>query len=93
MISHKPLLLEIHSDAAVIRPDVNTWRGLAITHGLLPRYSDIDTYHMTCNVMDEAIRSLVASGADPDSALGLDNFSWPDPVATEKNTDGEYKMA
>lgn len=81
------------SDAAVIRPDVNSWRGLAIAHGLLPRYSDIDTYHMTCNVMDEAIRSLVASGADPDSALGLDNFCWPDPVATEKNTDGEYKMA
>ena len=81
------------SDAAVIRPDVKAWRGLAIAHGLLPRYSDIDTYHMTCNVMDEAIRSLVASGADPDSALGLDNFCWPDPVATSKNTDGEYKMA
>jgi phosphoribosylformylglycinamidine synthase len=81
------------SDAAVIRPDVNTWRGLAIAHGLLPRYSDIDTYHMTCNVMDEAIRSLVASGADPDSALGLDNFCWPDPVATAQNPDGEYKMA
>ena len=81
------------SDCAVIRPDIRTWKGLAVSHGLVPRYSDIDTYHMTCNVMDEAIRSLVAVGADPDTALGLDNFCWPDPVATAKNPLGEYKMA
>jgi phosphoribosylformylglycinamidine synthase subunit PurSL len=81
------------SDCAVIRPDVRTWKGLAVAHGLVPRYSDIDTYHMTCNVMDEAIRSLVAVGADPDTGLGLDNFCWPDPVATAKNPQGEYKMA
>jgi phosphoribosylformylglycinamidine synthase len=81
------------SDAAVIRPDLKSWKGLAISHGLLPRYSDIDTYHMTTNVMDEAIRSLVSVGADPSTALGLDNFCWPDPVETEKNTEGAYKMA
>ena len=81
------------SDAAVLRPSLKHYKGLAIAHGLLPRYSDIDTYAMTCNVMDEALRSLVASGADPDTALGLDNFCWPDPVATAKNPDGEYKMA
>ena len=81
------------SDAAVLRPSLKHHKGLAISHGLLPRYSDIDTYAMTCNVMDEALRSLVATGADPDTALGLDNFCWPDPVASEKNPEGEYKMA
>lgn len=81
------------SDAAVVRPSLKHHKGLAVSHGLLPRYSDIDTYDMTCNVMDEAIRSLVATGADPDTALGLDNFCWPDPVASAKNPDGEHKMA
>jgi len=81
------------SDAAVIHPDRSTWKGLAIAHGLLPRYSDIDTYHMTTNVMDEAIRSLVCVGADPSTTLGLDNFCWPDPVQSEKNKEGTYKMA
>ena len=81
------------SDAAVLRPSLKHHKGLAVAHGLLPRYSDIDTYHMTCNVMDEAIRSLVASGADPDTALGLDNFCWPDPVKTAANPKGDYKMA
>lgn len=81
------------SDAAVIRPDIKTWKGLAISHGLLPRYSDIDTYHMTTNVIDEALRSLVCVGAEPSTTLGLDNFCWPDPVQTEKNPEGDYKMA
>jgi phosphoribosylformylglycinamidine synthase len=81
------------SDCAVLRPDIQHWKGLAVSHGLVPRYSDIDTYHMTCNVMDEAIRSIVAVGGNPDSILGLDNFCWPDPVASEQNTEGEYKMA
>ncbi len=81
------------SDCAVLRPDIAHHKGLAVSHGLLPRYSDIDTYHMTTNVMDESIRSIVAVGGDPDSILGLDNFCWPDPVASEKNVDGEHKMA
>ncbi|MBF0196270.1 MAG: phosphoribosylformylglycinamidine synthase [Planctomycetes bacterium] len=81
------------SDAAVIRPDYKTNKGLAISHGLLPRYSDIDTYHMTCNVFDEAIRSIVCVGGDRSSALGLDNFCWPDPVQSSKTPDGTYKMA
>lgn len=81
------------SDAAVIKPHYQSSKGLAIAHGLLPRYSDIDTYHMVSNVFDEAIRSLVCVGADYKSAVGLDNFCWPDPVASDKNPDGTYKMA
>lgn len=81
------------SDAAVIRPLHNSQKGLAVSHGLLPRYSDIDAYHMVANCMDEALRSLVCTGADPSTAIGLDNFCWPDPVASPKNPEGEHKLA
>ncbi|HMF31833.1 MAG TPA: AIR synthase-related protein, partial [Candidatus Lokiarchaeia archaeon] len=64
------------SDAAVIRPIFTTWEGLAVSHGICPRYSDIDAYAMVANAIDEAVRNAVAVGADPDYMAGLDNFCW-----------------
>jgi len=81
------------SDAAVIRPVFGSKKGLVVSCGILPRYSDIDTYHMASCVVDEAMRGLVASGGDPDRASGLDNFCWPDPVEAMDNPDGSYKLA
>lgn len=81
------------SDAAVIRPLHGRQEGVVVSHGIIPRYSDIDTYHMTANVIDEAVRNAVAVGADPDHLAGLDNFCWCDPVQSEKTPDGEYKAA
>ncbi|MGL1935904.1 MAG: phosphoribosylformylglycinamidine synthase subunit PurS [Fibrobacterales bacterium] len=80
------------SDAAVIRPLPDQKEGLIVAHGILPRYSDIDTYHMTASVIDEAVRSVIASGGKLDYIAGLDNFCWPDPVQSEETPDGEYKM-
>jgi phosphoribosylformylglycinamidine synthase subunit PurSL len=81
------------SDAAVIRPIYDRKEGLAISHGIVPRYSDIDTYHMTACAIDEAVRNMVAVGARPGTIAGLDNFCWPDPVESEATPDGQYKMA
>jgi phosphoribosylformylglycinamidine synthase subunit PurSL len=81
------------SDAAVIRPLYDRKEGLAISHGIVPRYSDIDTYHMTACAIDEAVRNMVAVGAKPGTIAGLDNFCWPDPVESEATPDGQYKMA
>ena len=81
------------SDAAVIRPLYDRKQGLAISHGIVPRYSDIDTYHMTACAIDEAVRNAVAVGARPGTLAGLDNFCWPDPVESETTPDGQYKMA
>ncbi len=64
------------SDAAVIKPLFDKWEGLAISHGICPRFSDIDTYHMVANTIDEAIRNAVCAGANPDYMAGLDNFCW-----------------
>ena len=81
------------SDAGIIRPILDSDEGLVVAHGIAPRYSDIDTYHMTACVVDEAIRNHVAVGGDLKILAGLDNFCWCDPVKSEKTPDGEYKLA
>jgi phosphoribosylformylglycinamidine synthase len=60
---------------------------------MCPRYGDWDTERMAKAAVDEAFRAHVALGGDPDQAVALDNFCWPDPVQTESNKDGSYKMA
>jgi phosphoribosylformylglycinamidine synthase subunit PurSL len=81
------------SDAAVMMPVLGTKSGIVISNGINPFYSDIDTYHMAACVIDEAVRNIVAVGGDPRTIAGLDNFCWPDPIASEKTPDGEYKLA
>lgn len=81
------------SDGAVITPRFDSDRGLTVTHGICPRYGDIDTYHMAACAVDEALRAHVALGGDPDQAAALDNFCWPDPVESASTPDGRYKMA
>jgi phosphoribosylformylglycinamidine synthase len=81
------------SDAAVVRPLLDSFEGVVTAHGICPRYSDIDAYHMTANAVDEALRNYVAVGGSLDLVAGLDNFCWCDPVLSEKTPDGPYKMA
>ncbi|MBU2261402.1 MAG: phosphoribosylformylglycinamidine synthase, partial [Proteobacteria bacterium] len=81
------------SDAAVIRPLLDSFEGIVVANGICPRYSAIDTYHMAACAIDEAVRNAIAVGAPLDRIAGLDNFCWCDPVRSEKNPDGEYKLA
>jgi phosphoribosylformylglycinamidine synthase II len=66
-------------DAAVlhIRPDA--MQGVAIGCGLAPQLSAFDPYWMALAVVDEALRNVVAVGADPRECVVLDNFCWGDP--------------
>jgi phosphoribosylformylglycinamidine synthase len=63
-------------DAAVVLPVLGSWTGLAIGCGLNPHYSDLDPYHMAAAAIDEAVRNVVAVGADPARIALLDNFCW-----------------
>jgi phosphoribosylformylglycinamidine synthase len=81
------------SDAAVVRPLFDSFEGVVVAHGICPSYSDIDTYHMMANAIDEGLRNYVAVGGNIDHVAGLDNFCWCDPVASKKTPDGEYKAA
>lgn len=79
-------------NAGVIRPVPGLDRGLAISCGICPKYSDIDTYAMMAAAVDEAVRNLICVGAKLGTIAGLDNFCWPDPVQSEKTPDGAYKL-
>jgi phosphoribosylformylglycinamidine synthase len=81
------------SDAGIIRPLLDSMEGVVVAHGICPRLSDIDAYHMTACAIDEAVRNAVAVGADLDHLAGLDNFCWCDPVQSPKTPDGEFKLA
>jgi phosphoribosylformylglycinamidine synthase len=54
-------------------------RGVALAVGVNPHFSAIDPYRMAWAVVDEAMRNVVAVGADPDQVSLLDNFSWGNP--------------
>ena len=81
------------SDAAVIRPILDSFEGVVVANGICPRYSDIDTYHMAACAIDEAVRNAIAVGGSLDRMAGIDNFCWCDPVESEKTPDGRYKLA
>lgn len=75
------------SDAAVIEPSpregtpLNQRRAIALGCGVSPWTGDEalggDPYHMALNAIDECVRNLVCSGADPRRIAILDNFCWP----------------
>lgn len=93
----KPLIgaeRDVSSDASVIRPVLDSEKGLAFAQALLPAYSMIDAYHMTSCSIDEAVRRVLAAGADFDHIGGVDNFCWPDiQYHPENNPDGKFKAA
>jgi phosphoribosylformylglycinamidine (FGAM) synthase-like enzyme/phosphoribosylformylglycinamidine (FGAM) synthase PurS component len=64
------------SDAAVIRPRLDSNRGIAIGCGMCPHLADIDPYWMAVHAIDEAIRNVVCVGGDPARTAILDNFCW-----------------
>ena len=71
------------SDAAVVRPVLSHYKGIAIGCGMNPRYSDLSPYDMAANSIDEAVRNVIAVGGDPEKTAILDNFSWGRPDNSE----------
>ncbi len=63
-------------DAVVATPRLGEKRGVAVSCGICPAYSDIDPYWMAAAAIDEALRNLVAVGAPLERCALLDNFSW-----------------
>lgn len=92
----KPLVGKDHdgpSDAAIVRPILESMEGVVVSNGIVPRYSALDTYHMTACALDEALRNYICVGGDPTRWACLDNFCWCDPIESEKTPDGPYKLA
>ena len=64
------------SDAAVVRPRLDSERGIALACGMCPELSDIDPYEMALAAVDEALRNVICVGGDPERTAILDNFCW-----------------
>ncbi|MBF0209348.1 MAG: phosphoribosylformylglycinamidine synthase subunit PurS [Desulfamplus sp.] len=93
----KPLVginRDVPSDASVIRPVLNSVKGVAFSQSLFPWYSKIDAYHMMTCTIDEAVRRIIAVGGTLSHIGGVDNFCWPDiQYHPTKNPDGKFKAA
>ena len=63
-------------DAAVVRPRIDSRRGIVVSCGMNPCYGELDPYWMAASAIDEAVRNCVAVGADPRRIAILDNFCW-----------------
>lgn len=66
----------VNADAAMIQPVEDSAKGVVLSHGFAPWYSEIDTYAMAAASIDTAIRNAVVAGASFDHLAILDNFCW-----------------
>jgi phosphoribosylformylglycinamidine synthase subunit PurSL len=69
------------ADAGVM--NVSGPTSFALGVGVNALYGAIDAYAMARACLDEAMRNVVSSGADPARVALLDNFSWGDPRKPE----------
>lgn len=65
------------SDASVVKPLHDIWKGISVASGVNSRYGKIDPYWMAASVIDEAIRNNVCVGGRRWALL--DNFAWGNP--------------
>lgn len=99
----KPLMADGDSpqDAAVVRTSFDSYEGVAVSNGIIPRYGDIDAYQMSAGSFDEAVRQIISVGGRLPNTIendGIfwtvnDNFCMPDSVYDEvSNPDGKEKL-
>jgi phosphoribosylformylglycinamidine (FGAM) synthase-like enzyme len=63
-------------DAAIVRPVLDSDRGVIVSNGINPTYGDIDPYWMAASAIDEALRQIIAVGGSLKKVALLDNFCW-----------------
>ncbi len=72
------------SDAAVLRPRLNSNKGIAVSNGINIRYGMIDPLWMAASCIDEAIRQIIAVGGSLERIALLDNFCWGNPDKADR---------
>ncbi len=82
---------KVNGNASVIRPVLDSKKGVVLSQGMYPSYSDIDTYWMAACSIDTAVRNVISVGGSLDELALLDNFCWCDSNNPERL--GELKEA
>jgi phosphoribosylformylglycinamidine synthase len=66
-------------DAAIVRPLLDSDRGVIVSCGINFKYGLIDPYWMAASCIDEALRQIIAVGGSLEEVALLDNFCWGNP--------------
>ena len=67
-----------HGDAAIIRPVEDSFKGLAITTDVNPRFCKLDPYWGAASSVEESFRNIVSVGATPHTMADCLNFANPE---------------
>nr|WP_319375750.1 AIR synthase-related protein [uncultured Methanoregula sp.] len=81
----------VQSVASLTKVLPGSGKGVGLSQGLFPSYSEIDPYRMAAASIDLAIRGLIAIGVPLDSIAILDNFCWCSSDDPERL--GQLKLA
>jgi phosphoribosylformylglycinamidine synthase len=81
----------VNGNASVIRPIHDSKKGVVLSQGLYPSYSEIDAYRMAASSIDTAVRNAIAVGGSLDHLAILDNFCWCDSLNPDRL--GQLKAA
>ncbi|MBS3816015.1 MAG: phosphoribosylformylglycinamidine synthase subunit PurL [Candidatus Thermoplasmatota archaeon] len=65
-------------DASLIKPLEDSFKGIAISTDVVPKLTALDPKSGAMSVLDEAVRNLVAVGAEPHSFADCLNFGNPE---------------
>lgn len=82
---------QVNSLAAVLRPVLDSKKGIVTSQALYPTYSEIDPYQMAAACVDTAVRNSISVGGTLDELALLDNFCWCS--STEPERLGQLKAA
>ncbi|MDD1699278.1 MAG: AIR synthase related protein [Methanoregula sp.] len=66
----------VQATASLTKVVLDSEKGVGLSQGIFPLYSEIDPYLMAAAAIDTAIRGLVAIGISLDKIALLDNFCW-----------------
>lgn len=69
---------ETHSDATVVKPLEDSFKGLAVTSGSKPEMTSVDPYIGAKATVTEAYRNVLSTGAVPHSLVDSLNFGNPE---------------
>ncbi len=67
------------SDASIVKPILDSRKGIIVANGINFRFGFIDPYWMAASCIDEALRQIIAVGGSLKEVAILDNFCWGNP--------------
>ena len=74
----------VSADAGVLQPLPDSPKGIVLSHGYTPWYSQLDTYASAAAAIDTAVRNAVCAGASREYLAILDNFCWSSSDTPER---------